>query len=187
LLVAHQTFAEHGYGGSSINEIARLARISKPTLYARFPSKVALFRAIIEHQVANFTSSHQLPLPGDSTSLEEKLRAYANASLAASLSGDILQTSKLIFGESSRFPELADAVEERFRVSERQIAQILKDDIARTKKPYQNPDEAASLLNLLLDGWYSGVVVTNRVVTPAERKRFVDRAIRMFMAALPSL
>src|SRR5262249_22306431 len=42
-----ELFLARGYGATSLNEIARAARVSKATLYARFPSKADLLRAVI--------------------------------------------------------------------------------------------------------------------------------------------
>ena len=46
--VAEQAFARDGYHSASMDEIARLAAISKPMLYAYFASKEGLFLACIE-------------------------------------------------------------------------------------------------------------------------------------------
>jgi AcrR family transcriptional regulator len=49
--VARQFFVAKGYGATSITEIASAARAFKGTLYARFPTKADLFRAILDEQV----------------------------------------------------------------------------------------------------------------------------------------
>src|SRR5436305_12032061 len=41
------TFARHGYRKTSMEEVARTARISRPGLYFLFDSKEALFRAAV--------------------------------------------------------------------------------------------------------------------------------------------
>src|SRR5262249_13168849 len=49
---ARRVFLERGLAGASMDEIARLARAGKPTIYARFPSKEALFTAVVMQSVA---------------------------------------------------------------------------------------------------------------------------------------
>src|SRR5580704_2226779 len=44
---ARRLFLERGLAGTSVDEIARLARAGKPTIYARFPSKETLFTAVV--------------------------------------------------------------------------------------------------------------------------------------------
>ena len=40
-------FLERGLAGATIDEIAELACAGKPTIYARFPGKEALFTAVV--------------------------------------------------------------------------------------------------------------------------------------------
>ncbi len=45
---AGKVFLERGFSGASVDEIAEVACAGKPTIYARFPSKEALFTAVAE-------------------------------------------------------------------------------------------------------------------------------------------
>src|SRR5271157_1063203 len=47
LCAARQAFLDHGFEGASIDRIAVAARSGKATIYARYPSKQALFAAAI--------------------------------------------------------------------------------------------------------------------------------------------
>jgi AcrR family transcriptional regulator len=51
LEAARRVFVERGFEGASIDRIADVARAGKPTIYARFPGKEALFTAAIERGV----------------------------------------------------------------------------------------------------------------------------------------
>src|ERR1700761_9761627 len=53
---AGRVFLEHGFQGTSVDEIAEAASAGKPTIYARFPNKQALFTAVIERLVRRNTS-----------------------------------------------------------------------------------------------------------------------------------
>src|ERR1700757_4082376 len=44
---ARRLFLERGLEGTSVDEIATLARAGKPTIYARFPNKESLFTAVV--------------------------------------------------------------------------------------------------------------------------------------------
>jgi AcrR family transcriptional regulator len=45
---ATQVFAEHGYAGASIDEIARRSQVSPPVVYDHFASKLDLFTRLLE-------------------------------------------------------------------------------------------------------------------------------------------
>jgi AcrR family transcriptional regulator len=46
LSAAGQVFAEHGYGGASVTEIAAAAKVAVGSIYVHFPNKRALFWAV---------------------------------------------------------------------------------------------------------------------------------------------
>ena len=49
LRVAVAEFAKRGYAGTSTEDVARAAGISQPYLFKMFPTKKALFLALVEH------------------------------------------------------------------------------------------------------------------------------------------
>jgi len=67
LEAAGASFAVGGYAGTSIAEIARAAGMSKSTVFHHFPSKEALYLAVIGDAVADFGQrlEHALSVSGD--------------------------------------------------------------------------------------------------------------------------
>jgi AcrR family transcriptional regulator len=62
---ATELFAERGYNGASIDEIARLAGISPPVLYDHFSSKQDLHRALLERHYADLRDVWRENLAGE--------------------------------------------------------------------------------------------------------------------------
>src|SRR6516164_10029732 len=69
---ARKVFLERGFEGASVDEIADVARAGKPTIYARFPGKEALFAAVMARQVRENIGSFESIAPTGVT-LEERL------------------------------------------------------------------------------------------------------------------
>jgi AcrR family transcriptional regulator len=50
--VAKEVFAEHGYDGASIEEIAARAKVSKPIVYEHFGGKEGLYAVVVDREVS---------------------------------------------------------------------------------------------------------------------------------------
>lgn len=73
-----ELFAERGYDGTSMDEIARRAGISAPVVYDHFPSKLALYRHLLEQDFGDLAEiwSGQLASEG---SAQERFRRAMDA------------------------------------------------------------------------------------------------------------
>src|SRR4051794_26714073 len=67
LETARRVFLERGLAGTSIDAVARLAGAGKPTIYARFPTKEALFEAVIMRNAAKVRSGYPGRTPAGGT------------------------------------------------------------------------------------------------------------------------
>ena len=109
LEVATPLFLSHGYGATSIEAVARQARISKRTFYHRFPDKPALFSAVVHRIIGQLRPPAGVPLL-DGADLREILERLAGLILHAALTPQAVALHRLIVGESGRFPKLAAVV-----------------------------------------------------------------------------
>jgi TetR/AcrR family transcriptional repressor of mexJK operon len=181
--VALQAFLLNGYGATSINSIAKSARVSKNTLYARFPSKAALFRVIVARQVADVQEELRPASSEPGESLAAMLRAYVDVALRRSFSREVLEINRLIVSESYQFPELGEAAWGRFQSGVRRIAGFIEVWAERDKVSCRNAAAAAEVFLYSVYGWYTTLMISNRSVTAKERMAWIDSAVALFLAS----
>jgi TetR/AcrR family transcriptional repressor of mexJK operon len=185
LSVALREFLRHGYGGTSMAQIVKAARVSKTTLYSRFASKEALFRAIVHQQIGEMAPESVLVSDTGRPDLKTGLTDYANRMLELSLRGDMLGVNRLMYSESARFPELGAAAGERTDLGIKRIAEFVKRCATSDGIRCEDPTAVAEVFILMVRGWYVNVMLTNRKVTPAHRRAWVERAVHALVSARP--
>ena len=103
---ARRVFLDRGLAGASIDEIASIARAGKPTIYARFPNKEALFTAVMLSNVAATAARFEGHVPTGST-LDARLASLGAAIVFWILAGDIVPVMRVGISEARRLPDLA--------------------------------------------------------------------------------
>jgi len=106
---ATELFLSQGFGATSIEAVAQRIRVSKRTLYHRFPDKETLFAAVVHRIIERLRPAAGVSVPARSD-LQTVLEQIATFILRAALSPQAIALHRLIVGESARFPELAEVV-----------------------------------------------------------------------------
>jgi TetR/AcrR family transcriptional regulator, mexJK operon transcriptional repressor len=108
-------FLENGYRGTSMDQIARVAQVSKQTVYKHFSDKESLFNAIVTATVNEASDSVAAGVRDlqDSGDLAADLRELARRELELVMQPRILQLRRLVTAEAARFPSLGQMFYER--------------------------------------------------------------------------
>ncbi len=106
LTASREAFLELGYGGTSMDLVAQRARVSKTTLYTRFPSKEELFVATITAECDRY-GLRFAPDAFDELPLEETLSRVGRRFVDLLWSPEVIKMHQTVVGEASRFPEVA--------------------------------------------------------------------------------
>jgi AcrR family transcriptional regulator len=182
---ALQEFLRSGYGGASVTSIVKALGISKTTLYSRYSSKEALFRAIVERQIERLSAGAVLEDKGNLLEIGMGLRAYANRTLEISLTGELREVNLLIYSESRRFPELGAAAAQRTELGVVQIAKFIGQCAQRDRIPVRDPRAVAEAFIFMLRGWYVNVLLTDEAVSAAVREAWVEKAVHTLLSGRP--
>jgi AcrR family transcriptional regulator len=111
LRAAAKLFFEKGYEATTTRDIATLAKTSKRTVYAEFPSKETILRALIGGSTAEITETIDLELPATREALLATLREFAGHFLRLVLEQRRLSMTRLAIAESLRSPEIGKEIE----------------------------------------------------------------------------
>jgi len=112
IAAAQRLFFAHGYGATSMNAIAAAVGGSKTTLWSLFPSKLALFEAVVEAIVRDYGAALTVDLDG-APDLSTGLVRMGDSIMETILSDQVTGIHRLVMGEAGRVPELGRAMFER--------------------------------------------------------------------------
>ena len=100
-------FAAHGFEGARMEDVARQARVSKGTVYLYYPTKRALFEALVMRDIAPRVAMATLFLKGYDGPIRPALLRIVDMASMAIAAGKLPIYPKLLIAEAGRFPDLA--------------------------------------------------------------------------------
>jgi len=106
LAAAERAFLARGFGAVTMDAIAREAGVSKATVYAHFSGKEELFGAVIAHVSARRYDGFSIETL-DPRDIAESLTTIATRFLDLVLAPEVIALNRIIIGEVTRFPVLA--------------------------------------------------------------------------------
>ncbi len=159
---ARLVFLERGLAGASIDEIAARAGAGKPTIYARFAGKEALFTAVVMREVEGKVAHVESQLRAEG-SLEARLREMAERILERALTNETISLMRLSISEARRFPELASSVhgmacERGAEAVTRLLGEAVRED-ERGGLPAFSPQRLAATARFLLDVIFAPLII----------------------------
>jgi TetR/AcrR family transcriptional regulator, mexJK operon transcriptional repressor len=164
LAAATELFLRDGYDQTSIDAILELSGGSKATLYAYFPTKEDLFRAVIDGVMIN-NAHPDLDVDRDPGAV---LTEFAVGRLHVIFSAHHRAVLRLIIAERERFPDLASLYYERGpQRSHGLLVEYLAALKAKDVLAIDDADEAAEFfVGMLLHRWYKELLLL-RMPTPS--------------------
>ncbi|MDE2618787.1 MAG: TetR/AcrR family transcriptional regulator [Sphingomonadales bacterium] len=149
LAAARAAFIAQGYGGVSIDALARDAGVSKETIYRHFADKQALFRAALDDLAAEF-AARTAALHAAAPSPGAELAGLARAVLDAALEGGLLSPFQLAAGVAGTMPAFAEELQALQWVRMEPVRRVLEGHVRQHASGGRRP-AAAVPLSLALD------------------------------------
>lgn len=184
---AARVFMEQGFESANMDEVARLANVSKATIYSHFDGKQDLFGAIITGRCQAMIPLIEAAALGDQPPAEA-LRTIGRQFLDLLMSKGPLSLYRVVLAEAGRFPALG-----------RTFYQSGPDKVAAALADYLARQHAAGVLNVpsprVSAEQFFGMVlgqihvrlmlgITETVPDPDRRAEIVELAVRTFLGGV---
>jgi TetR/AcrR family transcriptional regulator of autoinduction and epiphytic fitness len=117
LRAAIAEFAKYGVMGTTMEQIAKSAQVSKRTLYKHYANKDELFDGVVCLQLATINRLKGFPYQAD-LPLVEQLKLLGREIIKLTQNEDYLALSRIVIIESMRSKEAAERIDTKFKSCE---------------------------------------------------------------------
>lgn len=177
LNAAREYFLSVGFDATPMEAVAAAAGVSKGTLYARYPTKEALLRAVVAERLEVWSAESDArsgPMPAD---FKQRLNHIANSILTSLASEEIHAFQRVLTSTSDVGGELGRALHEvGHRSAIAMLTQAILQGTAHYPTPPRDPARVAEMLLAMLTGWYDA---HHRVrdIPPEEASAYAEHAV----------
>ena len=187
IAAARQAFLKEGYAATTMSGLSKALGGSKSTLWVYFPSKEALFAAVVEDLTLDFHRQLESVL-GTGGDIKTILENFCRKLMLKMSGTDALAAWRLIVAETGRFPEIGHIFYERAAsYLERALIRYLDQQIAAGRLLKGDTSDMARFLITLCSGRREralfGAQLSNETGTDADAERFVAYFLHLFGAS----
>ncbi|MFT4113924.1 TetR/AcrR family transcriptional regulator [Silvibacterium sp.] len=179
---AMEVFLEQGYERASLQQIAGRASVSTATLFKRFPTKAALFEAIVHDFWSEDAEIGRIPPVGDP---KAGLRRIGMDFATLVRLPRMVAFTRLLIAEAPRFPELTQVMLETGKIPYiLRVADYLKQERAAGRLKVEDPKRAArQFLAMIADQlFWPALLTAGFKVSDRDAKLAVDEALQTLLA-----
>lgn len=187
---ARELFLQHGYVGTSMDDVAARARVSKQTVYKHFGDKRRMFVDLLTGDMGGADAAvaalaEVIPTSDD---LATDLRVYARAYLVSVMAPHLMRLRRVVIGEAERFPEIAQAWYDSgparaYSLFAGWFAALDRRGLLRVDDPLLAAQQFNWLiLSVPLNEAMAGPA-SKAALAEADLHRYADEGVRVFLAA----
>ena len=182
---AKAAFLELGYEGTSVDEIARRAGVSKATLYGHFEDKKAVFKAFVNAECQE-QLLRMLTIESSDETIAESLHRIARNYVECLVSPLALDFFRLVVAECQRFPDIGhEFFDSGPDIAIRRLTEVLTAADARGDLHVEDPELAAHQFTSLCKAelFYKRLLGVKLVASPSEIDQAANEAVATFLKA----
>lgn len=185
---ARRAFFSNGFDGASMGEIARVAGVSKATIYAYFRSKEMLFHALVE-DIRGKSAVEMFECSAEESDITIRLNRIGISFVISMVQPDDIRLARLVMGVAEKFPAAGRTF---FTVGPcvrgQKLASILAEQNELGQLDIDDCEQAAfQFFNLCEGRKVKGLLYgSQQAPTQEEIATIVASAVRVFLAAYGS-
>jgi AcrR family transcriptional regulator len=172
---AVELFAERGFEGVSVEDVAERAGVSRATIYRRYPSKVDL---IVE--AGGCLASDDIAFP-DTGNLGDDLRGMARSLAEAFKDNPAGRVMPVMIFERRRYPELDEGYRKFLSDRKARTRKVLQRAVDRGELP--SDTDVGVMSSMLVGPIFHRLIVTQEPLNDAFVDALVDALLRGFGAS----
>lgn len=180
-------FAAQGFAATSVEQVASACGAGKDTIYRRFPSKVALFQAVVERLRTRTLERLEAEIDaavGDGDALA-RLRRVARWFLTANIDPELVAFNRIALSEALVAGEEREERHDPWEndpITDRLVALVSEAQAAGLLAAGEPPAIAAHLLHSIVFGPVNDAMLGRNTYADVDaRDRFFDRAWGFFL------
>ncbi|EAR61823.1 TetR/AcrR family transcriptional regulator [Neptuniibacter caesariensis] len=179
---AKESFQENGVQGTSMDQLAARAQVSKRTVYNHFTSKEALVIHLVADLWKQATQSIELNFDAEGD-LQTQLSSLLQAEMNVVCSTEYLDLARVAIGHYFYHPEALQAELSRFDKTETALYRWLETAIDNGHLKKIDPSFAINQLHSLIKGncFWPQLLQVEAIPSLAERQHLADESAAMFL------
>lgn len=180
LTAAVDEFQRNGFAGTSMDQVAATANVSKRTVYNHFASKDELFMAIVS-ELSQRCGVNECPY-SSTESLERQLLSIARGFIETVTNDDFIKLARVVISRLIQSPEFAESIR-----GKNDPFYALVDWIKAAKKDGRlsvtNPEHAAEQFTGLIKASAFWAQLINGAATPSKRElnQIIKSTVAIFL------
>jgi len=181
---ARDIFLAQGFTNANMDAIAKLAQVSKATVYSYFPDKQSLFIEVVKNECAQKTD-FALEAINHNAHIERVLTQAAHHIIRFMLSDFSLRVFRICVAEADRFPELGQHFYQNGpQLGQQTLCALFQSAIERGELVIDDKTLAADQFIELCkaDLWSRSILGISNTFDDTEIERVASGAVHTFMA-----
>jgi AcrR family transcriptional regulator len=181
IAAAEDMFLRQGFGRVSMDQVHARIGGSKRTLYNHFPSKEALYKAIVRKRAEKMQAAASLP--DVDADLRATLTAIGRSYLETFLSREAVDLFRAVVSEGRNFPELVETfLESGLGQMDRRLAAFFREQQKKGRLKNFDPALAAThFLGMICGSLHLKTVLCGEAPAPETIERHVVVAVDTFL------